>query len=798
MMTVRMVCWLALPLFAVLMAGATVSAQPPGVLVTSFETEADLFTPMDPAIEGTAAVALSYTEGVTQGFASMEVVPTGYAWSWLTKNFDASTYQQWYDHNQLSIDFTRVTTAAGNFELVAAMNGPQGWNQQQLVNWAWQNPGLTNTQTLVWDYSVIRDAAPVPGSGTESDYWQLNLMPRTNPDYAPQYGYIDNVRFIDPVVPPEPADSLWAADGFTPGGSGTWDAEAYTWLDGQVASTWNEYSRAVFGGTGGPVSVSGTIPTRGGMRFETDGYTLEGGMIDLAANAAAYNTINVAPAASAAINATVTGTTGLTKLGDGTLSLGGVNTVSGQVHVAAGTLVTANDAALAAASVVVSSGGRLEVPAGVTLNAASVTLAGGSLAAPALIISQPTPFQPVVLNSFESVAELYDPTASITDVTQSTTTGVTQGVASMQTTLISGNSYEWSFKAEYGPFYEAWKAHKQIALDVTRVTAPEGAGNMVMNMAINGEMGWNQKNNFVPYVWQNADQTTTETYYWDTAAIAAAAPETSGWFQISIGAAVGSNQGVPYAPQAVYFDNLRLIDPVVPPVQGIGSLVIESGSIAGSPDLTVANGGVLTLPTGNRFVLGVSSLAVDTSAAQPLGGGLVNLGAGQISVAAGGVSGADLRADIIAGRNGGAWNGTTGITSAAAAGSGGTRAVGYVVNGNGSASVSFAAAGDVDLSGAVNVFDLVGINSGGKYGTGTAAIWQQGDFNYDGVTNVFDLVGVNTAGAYGQGNYFPAATGVSSTGSVAAVPEPTAVGSLVMGLGLAALAARSTHRGQKK
>ena len=797
MMTVRMVCWMALPLFAVLVAGATASAQPPGVLVTSFETEADLFTPMDPAIEGTAAVALSYTEGVTQGFASMEVVPTGDAWSWLTKNFDASTYQQWYDHNQLSIDFTRVTTAAGNFELVAAINGPQGWNQQQLVNWAWQNPGVTNTQTLVWDYSVIRDAAPVPGSGTESDYWQLNLMPRTNPDYAPQYGYIDNVRFIDPVVPPEPTDSLWAADGFTPGGSGTWDAEAYTWLDGQVASTWNEYSRAVFGGTGGPVSVSGTIPTRGGMRFETDGYTLEGGMIDLAANAAAYNTINVAPAASAAINATVTGTTGLTKLGDGTLSLGGVNTVSGQVHVAAGTLVTANDAALAAASVVVSSGGRLEVPAGVTLNAASITLAGGSLAAPALIISQPTPFQPVVLNSFESVEQLYPATANLTGVQLVTgeagvTTGITEGTGAQQGELF-GTAWEWTFNKDYGQFYADWKSHQKLALDVTRVTDATGGANIEMVLSVNGGMGWNQQQ-VISWVWQGGDQTNVTTAVWDYSAIAATAPAESGWMEINIMA----RNGADVQPQTVYFDNLRLIDPVVPPVQGIGSLVIESGSIAGSPDLTVANGGVLTLPTGNRFVLGVSSLAVDTSAAQPLGGGLVNLGAGQISVAAGGVSGADLRADIIAGRNGGAWNGTTGITSAAAAGSGGTRAVGYVVNGNGSASVSFAAAGDVDLSGAVNVFDLVGINSGGKYGTGTAAIWQQGDFNYDGVTNVFDLVGVNTAGAYGQGNYFPAATGVSSTGSVAAVPEPTAVGSLVMGLGLAALAARSTHRGQKK
>ena len=69
----------------------------------------------------------------------------------------------------------------------------------------------------------------------------------------------------------------------------------------------------------------------------------------------------------------------------------------------------------------------------------------------------------------------------------------------------------------------------------------------------------------------------------------------------------------------------------------------------------------------------------------------------------------------------------------------------------------------------VDVFDLVSINSSGKYGTGTAAVWSQGDFNYDGVTNVFDLVSINSAGVYGQGSYFSASP--TSVGSVAAVPE---------------------------
>jgi len=99
--------------------------------------------------------------------------------------------------------------------------------------------------------------------------------------------------------------------------------------------------------------------------------------------------------------------------------------------------------------------------------------------------------------------------------------------------------------------------------------------------------------------------------------------------------------------------------------------------------------------------------------------------------------------------------------------------VGYVVNADTSARVSFAAMGDVDLSGLVDVFDLVGINSSGTYGTGRASSWSQGDINYDSVTNVFDLVGVNSGGAYGTGNYFPAAA--STAGGITAVPEPTGV-----------------------
>ena len=115
--------------------------------------------------------------------------------------------------------------------------------------------------------------------------------------------------------------------------------------------------------------------------------------------------------------------------------------------------------------------------------------------------------------------------------------------------------------------------------------------------------------------------------------------------------------------------------------------------------------------------------------------------------------------------------GTTGITSAAArSSSGGSRTVGYAVAPDGAARVAFAAPGDTDLDGTVNVFDLVAINGSGTYGTGRPAVWDEGDFNYDGVTTVFDLVEIGGSGAYGRGRYTPPEAGISAA---AAVPEPS-------------------------
>jgi autotransporter-associated beta strand protein len=243
----------------------------------------------------------------------------------------------------------------------------------------------------------------------------------------------------------------------------------------------------------------------------------------------------------------------------------------------------------------------------------------------------------------------------------------------------------------------------------------------------------------------------------------------AGSVTVASGATLEIAAGTVPLASAVRLEGGTLTTPsmIVDAVSGIGSLSIASGLIGGTPSIAVTGGGVLTLPAEARLTVAATSLLVDK---QP-GGGLLDLGAGELLIAPGGATVASLRADLVAGRNGGGWDGATGITSSTAAGSGG-RAVGYLVAEDGSARVSFAAPGDVDLSGTVNVFDLIEINTSGKYGTGEISIWSQGDFNYDQVANVFDLVEITTSGAYGAGNYFPAAA--TPAGVVAAVPEPAA------------------------
>jgi len=222
--------------------------------------------------------------------------------------------------------------------------------------------------------------------------------------------------------------------------------------------------------------------------------------------------------------------------------------------------------------------------------------------------------------------------------------------------------------------------------------------------------------------------------------------------------------------------------------RGIGRLEVGSGSLSGpagaaGPAVSLGAAGRLVLAADAATAIELATLTVDEAA----GGGLVDLGSGRIAIASG-VTEADLRADILAGRGDGSWNGSSGIGSAVAAASPGKFGVGYRVAADGSAVVAIAVAGDTDLDGDVDIFDIVGLDVAGKYGTETPAGWADGDVNYDGLANLFDLVAIDGAGAFGAGSYLPAAAGAAALGSVAAVPEPGCI-AIIAAAGAAALVA---------
>ena len=204
---------------------------------------------------------------------------------------------------------------------------------------------------------------------------------------------------------------------------------------------------------------------------------------------------------------------------------------------------------------------------------------------------------------------------------------------------------------------------------------------------------------------------------------------------------------------------------------------LACGSVAGR--ITVV-GGTLTLPSGAAETLVVSLLSVDQAKAARL-----DLGAGRIDITAGGSTAAELKADILAGRGTGLWSGSSGITSAAVAVAGPGRSVGWLANADGTLSVGFAANGDTNIDGAVDILDAANFVAGNRFDTGIPVDWQDGDFNYDGVLDILDASEFFATGLYDTGVYLPVAVS-----QVAAVPEPIVPWGWSAAVALAALARR--------
>ena len=676
------------------------------------------------------------------------------------------------------------------------------------------------------------------------------------------FGLYDNVRVI--ASPAATTQLLWAGDGTTAGGSGSWSNLEKTWLGAVAPSVWQWNQPAIFQGPAGTVSITGGgVTAGGGLDFQTDGYVISGDPLWIGATARTgpeprrdsqiFDTnasvqVNVASGVTATIASDIRGRQGLNKTGPGTLLFQGIGLIGGTTRVSEGTLKLADTALilpnLEATTLRVDVGATLDVSAFATgfLVEPAQTLTGNGTVQGSVVIRDGGRLRPgsgtgtlttsgdvffgpagnFNLQIHDASGTAGSPTGwglaeigGALDISADSTAPfqinlwslsavdpVTSGNA---VNFNTGSNYTWRIASAAGGI-TGFAAEKFVI----NVAATNGAAGFANDLA-GGAFSLVQTGNDLNLVYTSANPSTdivinvpsgsqtqsqagyptiatansvtktgAGTVVFDAAnayvgpttvsagtlEVANANALASTNVTVATGATLAVAPGTTMKSPAVIVDGgtLSATTLAVNTTTGIASVAINAGTIAGAPAVTVAEGGQLSLAQAARVSVAVGGLSVD----QASGGGRVDLGAGQLTIAAGGISAADLRADIIAGRNNGGWNGGTGIMSSTAAATSG-RAVGYVVNGDGSARVSFAASGDVDLNGQVNVFDLVSINSSGRYGTGTASVWSQGDFNYDGVTNVFDLVAVNTAGVYGQGNYFPAAP---TAGGVAAVPEP--------------------------
>ena len=199
-------------------------------------------------------------------------------------------------------------------------------------------------------------------------------------------------------------------------------------------------------------------------------------------------------------------------------------------------------------------------------------------------------------------------------------------------------------------------------------------------------------------------------------------------------------------------------------------------------------GGEVAMPSDRPLDVSIRKLSIDGAL-----GSKLDIGAGRIQVAAGGITAADLMADLLVGRNGGSWDGVGGIVSTAVASAlaaSRPRTIGWLTLDDGSLRIAAAAPGDLNLDGVVDLLDAANLLAGGKYDTGLPADWSLGDATYDGIVDILDASEFMGTGLYDAGPYDVAV----AAGSVAAVPEPTMWPLIAVTIGLMAARGRRSGR----
>jgi autotransporter-associated beta strand protein len=140
------------------------------------------------------------------------------------------------------------------------------------------------------------------------------------------------------------------------GTTNVWDGSAANWSS---PTTWTSGDDAVFGAPGaGGLTLALTTVTAHNLTFNTTGYILGGSTLTLNGSTP---TISTATGVTATIGSQILGSAGLTKAGDGTLTLTAVNFYTGTTTINAGTLSTTNFATLGTGGISIGASGTYAI-----------------------------------------------------------------------------------------------------------------------------------------------------------------------------------------------------------------------------------------------------------------------------------------------------------------------------------------------------------------------------------------------------------------------------------------------------
>ena len=182
-----------------------------------------------------------------------------------------------------------------------------------------------------------------------------------------------------------------------------------------------------------------------------------------------------------------------------------------------------------------------------------------------------------------------------------------------------------------------------------------------------------------------------------------------------------------------------------------GGTVVEQGELVVRHIAALGSGGLEVRAGGRvRLDLGLAGLTVPTLVLDAAG--RIDIGVGRLTAAAG-LAESTLRQLMLAGHNGGGWDGSSGFVSSAATLG---RTVGYVID-QALVTIAYAVPGDTNLDGVVDVIDVVNLMDNLNAPSGDDVDWSGGDFNYDGIVDQLDLSDFLAAGVFDQGPYLSAA-----------------------------------------